>query len=201
MAIIEIDPKTTAELAAMHETMSMIKRLGAEVKGANLNAKARVDGSGLNNAQVLKFLAEGNSRSDKPTKRDFISMGPSEASAIAQDYVDKVAIQMQKQANRNANLIAKGKRTQGQIDASARKQANLAARAGFFAAMDKVKEIISNRITEGVVAGGGQVEDLTEETKKSKQRDHSHVYPVGIATGQVLENLTEGKSNVKITRN
>ena len=200
MAIISFDPRTHAELDGMRETMKMLEKLGAVVKAANLNAKERVDGD-KNNAQILKYLAEGNSRSENRVERDFISMGSAETQKAAQAYINEVAKETQKQANRNATMVAKGKRTQTQIDAMAAKQANQAATKGYYAAMDVIKEIISDRIKNGRVADGSSVEDITKETKKSKRRDHNHVYPIGNATGQVLENLTPGKSNVKITRN
>ena len=200
MALIDFDPKTTAELDSMRQTMHMVEKLGATVTAAELNAKNREEDQNTNNAQVLKYLAHGNTRAKKLKKRDFVSMGSDNAATRAEKYTEEVNRVMQKQADRNANALKKGKKTKAQIEKSASRDANKAAADGLIAAMEEVKRIIAERIDNGVDWEGAQIEDLEDDYKKQKERDHHHVYPIGNATGQVIDNLAPGKRNIRLRR-
>ena len=54
-------------LAAAEEQMQILANLGAVVKGVALNAATRANGT--DSGQIIKYLAEGNSRSSKPALR------------------------------------------------------------------------------------------------------------------------------------
>jgi len=71
--------------------------------------------------------------------------------------------------------------------------ANVAANA-LKAAMAQFGKIVVRHIESGENVTG----DLSEAYKIQKQREHGFVYPIGKATGQLIDNLVGGK--VKLTR-
>jgi len=199
MAIIDFDPKTVAELNAVRETMKTIEKLGATLKAAELNAKPRDEDASLNNAQILKYLAEGNTKAEKLKKRDFISMGSGDAERIAKEYIDNVGPALQRRADTISNKLKDVQRPVT-LEQAAKEAANKIAADALMAAMMEVKRIISDRIEKGVDWTGKPVEDLEDDYKKQKERDHHHIYPIGNATGQVVDNLAPGKRNIRIKR-
>jgi hypothetical protein len=217
MAIIEFDPRTTAELRAMQQTMSTLKSMGATVMSVELNGKKRLEDSSKNNAQILKWLAEGvknktgvGDKSGAIVKRDFISMNPSDAKEIGERYVDIASVELQSESNRVSNTVNEydinagvgitRQRTRAEIEKRAKEIANEIAGKALIASMEKVKDIIAERIESGVDYMGDKVEELSDDYEEYKENKHGHIYPIGIATGQVIDNLTPGKRNIRLKR-
>lgn len=115
-------------------------------------------------------------------------------------YVDVVAVEMAKQAERNAKALAKGRKSEAEIESRAGLNASNASTTALKAAMNKVTEIIRGRIEAGRTADGNKVKELSEKYEDYKKDKHGFVKPIGTATGQVLANLAPGNQNIKITK-
>ena len=208
MAIVEISNQTTQEIAQMKETLFFLKQLGAVIENVELRGKKRLEDSSITNADVLLYLKEGNSRSEDQKKRDYVSMTPEDARELATVFADVAASEYQKYLNRSQKQLAKAQRT-GQdvanlskkIEAQATQKANQIAAKAFMEAMKLAIEKISDRIKDERDFKGDKVEQLSEEYEDQKRRDHGHIHPIGVATGQVLENLSPNvPGNIRLNK-
>jgi hypothetical protein len=166
------------ELDQAFELITQLKDAGATIEGGTYQARGRKDNAEITNAELLVWFQEKG--------RDFISLTDEDKKVIDEVVCKEIKRRVDRMANREIKSL---KNTLNSIFASA-------IRKGLFA----IVSIIEKRIEAGVVAGGGPVRDLTEEYKKVKMRKHGFLYPVGVATGELLDSLQPDNKNIKIIK-
>jgi len=158
--------------------LRQLAAVGNVVEAVELNAKDRADG-GPNNAEILQWL-------DDLTYR-FTQTDSSENEQIAEAWV-----KMFEKLKHTLKVPKGGKESKG-------KAINVASKS-WKEAMRKYMEIVANNINDGNTHGKTVLEPSTVETK---QREHGFVYPIGKATGQLLDNLNPtgpAQRNIRVKR-
>lgn len=164
-------------LPAAKKLLKTAEKLGSAIKGAQLNAKSRGD-SAKTNAEILEYLAEGG--------RDFVTPDSETLRKIEETIAGHLEEGLER--IKRGNLKKSEKAAATEIAAKAFKE-------GATVWNDK----ISQNISDGKTADG-QVEELSEEYARQKQRRYGFTKPIGVATGQVRDNVAPGGRNIKLTR-
>jgi hypothetical protein len=173
-------------LKGMPEIKKLVKllnSLGSSYSGAEFLAKNRKElGQGHNtNRHILEWLKEDG--------RDFLSMTEADIKKIEKAFSDEVVRKTERIASRNAGNFGQALDS---IMVSALRKAILC-----------MVGIIQKRVEDGVDFKGSNLKstaDLTEDYKKQKQEKHGFQYPIGVATGQLLDNLNPNNQSVKIVK-
>lgn len=163
--------------------LQALQRISKVRRSADLNSKQRHEAdSTMNNAQILKFLDDGG--------RDFVT-----PSSKALDEMDKAAVTMIEKGlakyrvgHQGGRITNAGKMTQAQAR-------GVQSNAIGAAAQIWLKEI-TRRVKEGDWTGDGDPK-LVEEYEKWKRKTFGFAYPIGKATGQLLDNVAPGSRNIK----
>jgi hypothetical protein len=175
------------EHSGLEEANMMLKALEkiARVRrSADLNSKHRREGnSKLNNAEIFKFLADGG--------RDFVTPSSKALEAIDKAAVAKIeqGLARYKVGHKGGRLINAGNMTQSQAR-------QVQAKALVDAAQVWMAEI-TRRINDGDWTGDGDPK-LVEEYERYKNKKFGFAYPIGKATGQLLDNVAPGTRNIKL---
>jgi len=146
-----------------------------------LNSKIREENSDKNNAEILGYLIKGGrefTSIDINNDRELISAVSSEMKKTILEQIDKYP-----------NLKKESDRIAKQIMAKA-----------LMKGMEIAKKIISERISSGKNKDGSAVKDLSLKYADYKEKTYGHKYPIGVATGQLLDNLGPGARNVRLRR-
>lgn len=152
--------------------MKELEKLGSIINGADLHGKTRQEG-GKDNGQVAQWLIKQG--------RDFFSTEAG-AEAAAQAFADAVEERM-------------AKATEGNMKAGA------VAGYAWVQAMKAAMKVAAENINAGNFEGGGS-EKLDPAYEKAKAAMHGFAYPIGKATGQLLDNLSSSNyGNIKLKRN
>lgn len=173
--------------------LEALAKIAEKRKSADLNSKQREESdSTLNNAEIFEFLAAGG--------RDFVT-----PSSKALDEMDKAAVAAiekglarYKVGRKGGRLTNAGRMTQTQAN-------RVQATALMSAAQVWMKEI-TRRIEQGdftdtgerTRSGGSVLSQLSEEYEKWKRKEYGFAYPIGKATGQLLDNVAPGTRNIKL---
>jgi hypothetical protein len=153
------------------DTLECVKDMSTLVYGAQLRMNSRSDGSNFNNAEIAAQLIKDH--------RDFFNISSAEIKSIEKAFASAVQDAM------DASRIKKGK---------GKKFASIA----YTESMKMYMDIVKRHILTGTSAKGG-IRDLSEKYKKDKQREFGFVYPIGVATRQLLENFdTPNYRNIEI---
>jgi hypothetical protein len=152
---------------------------------ADLNAKERHDDARLNNAEILQFLASQG--------RDFVT-----PSTEALKDIDEAALKEIEQGLAKYKVGRSGSRIVNKGDMTEVKARGVMGSALRRAAAEWQKEI-TRRIEEGDFTGGGDPK-LEEEYEKYKLSQYGFAYPIGKATGQLLDNVAPASRNLKLRR-
>ena len=157
--------------AELTRMMDALAKISSHYVSADMHGKERADGK--NNAEIAGYLREQG--------RNFFET-QSTADAAAKAFAAQLEI---------AAARAKTAKTDGQ-------RANLAAQV-WIAAMEAALERAAKNIDEGAFEGGGSA-SLSEIYEPQKYRDHGFTYPIGKATGELLNNLSSHAGNIKLKR-
>lgn len=153
------------------DTLECVKEMTTLVYGAQLRMKTRNDGSNLDNAEIAQQLIKD--------RRDFFNMTSEEIKQIEKTFASAIRDAM------DASRIKKGK---------GKKFASIA----YTESMKMYMEIVKRHILTGTSAKGG-IKDLSDKYKVSKMKEFGFVYPIGVATRQLLENFEAGNyRNIEI---
>ena len=182
--MITIDPRSLAQIDGFQKALKAVEKIGEVVKAVDLHAKRRAEG-GASNAQVFDGLAKQG--------RDFVTPRPEDAQKIAQAFVDVVIRDMQRVFNTIGKTNARGKVITA--DKVARK---LSGKAYMAAGNVWLKEI-TRRIKEADWIGKGS-KNLSPEYEAYKLEKYKKAYPIGIATGQLIENVNPKTKNLKLRK-
>lgn len=166
------------DLKLANELIVKLSDGGADIKGVSFNASSRKEDPSIDNRQILNWLKEGG--------RDFQSITEDESKEIEDVFIKEVERRF---ARLDESSIKNLKNTLNSILVSGLKKAIL-----------KLISIIHNHIVRGTVAGGGSVDALSPEYAKVKQRKYGFTHPIGVATGQLLDNLSPDVKNIKIIK-
>jgi hypothetical protein len=166
------------ELTMANELMAKLREGGADIKGVVFASHGRKEDPSVTNSQVLEWLRDGG--------RDFKTITDDEVKEIEDAFIHEVERRMERLGTRDIKSI---KNTMNSILVS-----------GLKASLMKIISIIHTRIERGTVAGGASVKQLSEEYSKVKQRKHGFTKPIGKATGQLLENLSQDVKNIKVIK-
>lgn len=198
------------ELAPILEILRELKDTGSEYKGVKLKGLERTDGA-ANNAEVLSYLGEQG--------RAFGNLFPFEAEHIATigakeydtqiqkafDAVKRKAAKSARAAGRAIGikgkaLTAMGKQAAANITMGARteKLSKQMAGAVLRACMRMYMEIVGDHIKKQFAPGGVKT-PLNEDYEKEKKRAVGFIYPIGVRTGQLRENLDPAFTSARIT--
>ncbi len=181
--------------ATMLSMMEFVNYVGNTVKSVDLHGKKRKpmpDGTGgdLKNDEVAAFLKKGG--------RDFFKATP----ATANDVAAAIAAEMQTRLNfmtrakLTAGMLA-GKTLRG-VGKNTKKKAQEIAAAGLTKGMQVYMQSVVANIESGTWEGDGSHE-LSEEYEAWKLRKLKFAYPIGKASGQLLENLdSSNKANIRL---
>lgn len=165
--------KDLNESAAIITKLSKLTKIG----GVEFLAYDRKEGTGATNKNILIWLKEQGRNYMDFTEKDL-------------EIVDK---SFMKEFNRRFAKI-KNKPAQ-QLEKNLRSVFVSALRAAIFSMI----EIIQQRILKEIDFEGRAVEPLSEAYKKLKMKKFGHD-AIGIATGQLLDNLNQDNKNVRIIK-
>ena len=184
--MFEIDEDALNQIEGYTAAIKMLAKLGSKIRAVDLHAKNRQEDGGkrgLNNAQILEYLADGG--------RDFVMADDAIVKKTAQAIVDSVMEDMQ-QFLKRVEKRKKGKRPES---AEERVATEIASRA-----FKRAGEVWLEQITENIEAGkweGDGSDRLNPDYEKRKQAKHGFAYPIGKATGQLLDNVAPKNRNLK----
>jgi hypothetical protein len=177
------------EHSGLNESKALLEslfKIAGVRRSADLNAKERQEGGGDNNAEILDHLAKGG--------RDFVT-----PSKDAQREIDQACLrEIEKGLKKYESTASQGRITPSKAMTQS-KAKQVMGKALVEAAKEWNKEI-TRRIEEGDWTGDGD-RKLSEEYEKHKQNKYKFAYPIGKATGQVLDNVGPGTRNIKLRNN
>ncbi|MCP4640275.1 MAG: hypothetical protein GY851_07585 [bacterium] len=177
----------------------------SKVGGVDLVGKAREaypkQTGTTTNKKILEHLAEGNSRSSSPKRRDFATLTDENMGEVSTAFVgtlnaglDSMVSRMNQQTRKAAATMAKSGLLKGVNAARAARQKqidNLVAKS-FISAMRKYQEIVRDRLNTGTGADGSR-HPVTESHAKWRAKelnmpDDTNI--IGRASGQLLDAIT-----------
>lgn len=161
-------------LGRAKKLLKTIKKLGGAIKAAELNAKAREGSDGLDNAQVLDYLAESG--------RDFVTLSDTEQEEMSGILIDE---------------LTEGIKKVKEADNPEKKAKNVAAKAFIAAALYWQKKITEHIEEQKWIGDGG---DLNEDYASTKEKKYGFRKPIGVATGQVKDNVAPSKRNIRLKK-
>lgn len=166
-------------LKLMQKRLKMLEKVcgGKAYKAVELRPKQRKDGDHTN-AEIMKFLAEQG--------RDFRHPDSKELDEIGRAFIKEIETKFKTLAEKT-NVEKAAKNVSG---------------LGFREAMKVYMASTTERIEEAIWKGDGD-KQLSEKYEKFKQRVYGFTYPIGKATGQLLDNLNPhgpAARNIKVTR-
>lgn len=167
----------------LENAMALLKTLqhmGTAIKEVQLLAKDRVE-SAADNAEIIGHLIAQH--------RDFFSPNDEMVSKIDKVMVETMEEELTKQT---VKRVSTGK--------DQKKVANAVAAKAFIAGMEVAKDIMRERIENQVTADGSAPLPLSDDYEIQKQRKFGFTTPIGVATGQLLDNLARGTRNIKLKR-
>ena len=181
----------TVEIEGIDEIIGQLKTiqyLGADINTAELNGRLRKE-SAVNNSTLLRGFSERHNRKYLPLDNE---EDEEISSAAANEIVKTLDYEFERRnISKKTKIIGKEE---------AKNIANQIMSKALLAAMEKVKEIITRRIENGTDLNGMTVPDLKPEYKRKKEREFGFAYPIGVATGQLIDNLSPGARNVRLKR-
>jgi hypothetical protein len=164
--------------------LEALAKIAKVKRSADLNSKTRQEtDSVLNNAEIFDFLARGGRDFVTPSKKALSDIDKAALAAIEKGLLKY------KVGHKGGRITNAGKMTQAQAR-------GVQAKALVAAAQVWMKEI-TRRINDGDFTGDGDPK-LEEEYEKWKQKLYGYAYPIGKATGQLLDNVAPGTRNIKI---
>ena len=182
------------------EMMSLIGNLGSQIQGVELHGVNRKGaGERGTNADVKKYLAEGNSRSKKRVQRD---LGPNDADAkkaaeeyvkVVQRYLKSITQRIKPMPKLGTKAHAAAVKRQARVKKAQKKGKKGATQAdarAFRKAGKVVAKIIADRIEKGEDMNG-QVKPVGQDYAAQRAMDmgmpdDTHI--VFTRTGQLLAN-------------
>jgi hypothetical protein len=209
--MIQISFTATGIEEAMEEISGLIDDV-QEYKRVDLKVKSRGDGVDTSNLTIMESLVAYD--------RDFFTMSDSDKVRIVERFkimlrtrvesISKYIKKLQKGTRRrNASSFAaftkkqaeaafwkRGPMTMRQIRRSSETREALTQRAGnavkvaWRDMMKEACEIMTTRIESQHTATGGTPLELTEEYADAKERRFGFKHPIGVATGNLLDNLS-----------
>jgi hypothetical protein len=166
------------DLKIANELMVKLREGGADIKAVAFNAYKRKEKPTDTNSKILNWLKEAG--------RDFTTISNAEAQEVEAAFTKEVNRRLARLSERDVKNL---KNTMNSILVS-----------GLSKALLKIIEIINTRIESGNIAGGGAVAPLTQQYAKAKMKKHGFTKPIGVATGQLLDNLSQDVKNVKVIK-
>lgn len=160
-----------------------LEKIAKTKMAADLNAKERHDNATLNNAEILQFLARQG--------RNFVT-----PSRDALRDIDKAALKEIEKGLAKYKVGRSGSRIVNKGEMNEAKARGVIGNALRSAAKVWQKEI-TRRIEEGDFEGDGDPK-LSEEYEKYKEKLYNFAYPIGKATGQLLDNVRPDTRNLKL---
>ena len=160
-------------LGKAQKLLKVLGKLGNSIRAVDLNAKSRQDSSEKNNAEILEHLAEGG--------RDFVTPTDETMKKITRALVDNLELEIRKLKTSKASVTGAAKK---------------AAANAFHAAAMVWQEEITRRIKEQDWVGDGG--DLSPEYAKYKENKYGFQTPIGVATGQVRDNVAPERRNLRL---
>jgi len=192
----------THGLQTLQEALGALRRLGAVLGAVELNSHPRED-SETTNAEILQWLVYSG--------RDFITSSPDDANEIAKASADELERRLgdkfseeafwhklderQQQSGKKLNKDEKRKQQE--------KFANELAAAILRSAMLKYMEQVSSRIDYGRTNNPPFERRLSAQYEKWKREVFGFAYPIGKATGQLIDNLNQfglGSRNIRLKK-
>jgi hypothetical protein len=166
-------------MKAVQKQLSYLERItsGKVYRTAELMAKKREDGDEFS-AKILEYLADQG--------RDFRDIDKGETEKVAEAFLDQIM-------TRFHTVSAKTGEQRAALNASNK---------GFRDAMLKLMEHVSKHINDAKWTGGGS-KKLSENYARIKEARHGFRYPIGKATGQLLDALNPkgpASRNIRIKR-
>lgn len=168
-----IEPEGLGKAKAL---LDVVMALGSAIRAVELNAKKRKEGGDNTNAEILEFLADSG--------RDFVTL----SDADKREMESTLVAWLEKGLGGNIRSGQDFRAFATEIAAKAFTEA-----AKFW--QDKISENIRNGKSKD-----GPVEDLSPEYKNQKQKKYGFVYPIGVASGQLRDNVAPESRNLKLRK-
>ena len=158
-----------------------LKNLGGNIEGVEFVANKRREDGSLTNKNILVFLKDGG--------RDFVTMTKQDTIKVQRAFTTTVANKMRTLKTKDVKRFSS---QLNKIVVEALKQSLLT-----------MIGIIEKRLKAGKDYKGSSLrtsKDLSDQYKKQKQDKYGHIYPVGIASGQLVDNVKPDEKNIKIIK-
>jgi hypothetical protein len=151
-------------LEKMSAALAELKKAGSEYSGVTLSGSSRIDDPKVRNSEILEYLGKSGRKFTEPFQFEVQQI----AQAAVEEYMKRLQIAFD---------------SAGKKQKWARQTSAAALRASMIEYMTAVKSHIEN----GQAPGG--VKDLSDPYKDRKNRKYGFVYPIGKASGQLIEDL------------
>ena len=189
--IIEIDGIEEAQ-----DLIQKLHALGSSIQSAEVNGRARKEDGRKNNAQVLRWLGENH----KGGNRNFWEMTQAETDTIViKPFVKKLMDSLNEMGNHptKSSMKAAAVAKLGDVKKAAQ-WANQKMGNAMKAACNAYLRWVSANIENGNWKGSAG--DLDSAYADLKKKRHGFTHPIGVATGQLLDNVAPSKKNIQINR-
>lgn len=194
MMSIEVDGLEEAQ-----EMLAFLHGLGNTIMAAQVLGHSRKEDPSKNNKQVLEWLGENHPGGN----RNFHSLTDAEQQKMNKIFVDKLHKALKKYEKRalKRNIAIGRALLKGGPSAAIAKQqqfaSNTMAQALRATCMEYLKWLTTN-IEQGQWRGSGG--DLDAEYAEQKQKKHGFTHPIGVATGQLLDNVAPSSKNIELVK-
>jgi len=173
--------------AALQSALDMLQQFAKGFKGVELTAKPRNDGA--DTETIVDELIDRD--------RDFFTPDTEAAERIAQIITNIIETNMQ--------ILLKAQSGVSSSNAIAKKQSAQQIRQitgqALIKAMQKYMQIVTDRIRAQRTASGGSPRGLTLAYRKQKLEKFGFAEPIGVASRQLLENLSAGNlANIRLKK-
>jgi uncharacterized protein len=177
--MISLETNGMEEVKAILES---IAKYTSSISGAELRAKSRSEGAATNAEIIQEYLIDQD--------RDFVTLSETESESIAQTM-----------ANRIERAVEEIKA--GEIKSSIERKVDNAIADGYIKAIQRYMEIVTEHIEQGKSSAGSFEGTLSPKYAARKQAKYGFDYPIGKASGQLLDNLDSGgagKANIRVIK-
>jgi hypothetical protein len=192
----------THGLETARDVLGALHKLGSSLRAVELNSVSRED-SEATNAEILKWLVY--------TGRDFITASDQDADEIAKAFSAELERRLGAEFSEEAFWYKLNEREQqsgkkwneNERRENQEKLANELAAASLKEAMHKYMYQVSERIDYGRTNNPPFNKILNEQYEKWKKNVYGFAYPIGKATGQLIDNLNPdglGSRNIRLKK-
>jgi hypothetical protein len=201
----------TEGLEVVARVLDALASLGSKIGAVELNSIER-EGIGPTNAELLRFLAgldrDGKIR-DGAQKRDFITPSEEDLEDISEAFANEIERRVSNEFSEDVGYGVKDRMIllnewfKSGFGKKLSSFASQMAGAALKKAMLKYMEQVTDRIDYGRTNNPPFDRRLSEQYEKWKKNVYGFAYPIGKATGQLIDNLNPdglGSRNIRLKK-